>query len=92
MAALSFSIMVFSEYMPCSEIAVLYGSFIPSFLRNLHTILHRGSINLYPYKQCRRLPFPQHLFVDFFDGGHQKNGHQDGCCSFHFQWNEQQPS
>ena len=38
----SFSVMVSSEYMPNSVIVGLYGSFIPGFLKNLHTILHSG--------------------------------------------------
>ena len=39
------------------------------FLRNLHTMLHRGSINLYSYSG-RGFHIFQQLFVDFFDGGH----------------------
>ena len=35
-----FSVMVSSGYMASSGIAGLYGSFIPSFLRNLYTVLH----------------------------------------------------
>ena len=38
----SLSVMVSSEYMPNSVIVGLHGSFIPSFLKNLHTILHTG--------------------------------------------------
>ena len=35
----SFSIMISSGYRPSSGIVGSYGSFIPSFLRNLHTVV-----------------------------------------------------
>ena len=66
----SFAILVFSVYMPRSGIDVTYGGFVPTCLRNLHTIFHSGCINLHSYQQCKSIPFspnPLHdlLFVDF---------------------------
>ena len=65
-----FSILVFSEYMPSIGIAGSYDHFIPSFLRNPHTVLHSDCINLYSYRQCKSVPFFPHpllhlLFVNF---------------------------
>ena len=42
----SFSTLVSSQYMPRIGIAGSYGGFIPSFVRNRHTIFHSGYINL----------------------------------------------
>ena len=63
----SFWILVSNLKWYWSAIAGSFGSFIPSLLRNLHSIFHSGYIGLHPHHLCKRVSFSpcpfQHLLL-----------------------------
>ena len=52
--------------MPSGGIVESYGSFIPSFLRNLHTVLHSGHAR----GSLFSTPSPEFIACKFFDDSH----------------------
>ena len=90
----SFSVMVFSGYMPSSRIAGISSPIF--FLRNVCSLLHSSCINLYSHQLCKKVPIYPHplqhlLFVDFFDDGQSDWREVTPHCSFdlYFSNNEQ---
>ena len=91
-----FSVLVFSGYTPGSGILGSYGSFTPSFLRNLHTIFHSGYINLHSHQHYKRVPISPYslqylLFADFLMVSHSDLCEviSHGSLGLHFSNNEQ---
>ena len=84
----SFSVTVFSGYMPSSGIFGSYGSFIPGFLRTVHSLPYW----LYWFTFLPRVedgsPFftcsPAFIVCRFFDDGHSEQCEVISHCSFHY--------
>ena len=52
--------------MPSTVISGSYGNSIPSFLRNLHALLHNSYTSLHSHQQYQSIPFAPHPFQHLF--------------------------
>ena len=55
----SFSVLVSSGYMPSSVIAGSYGGFIPSFLKNLHTVFPEKAMATHSSTLAWKIPWTE---------------------------------
>ena len=69
--SLEISVFILFRKIPRNGISGFYGSFIFNFMRNLHSVFHRGYTNLNFHRRCTRSSFSSNpsqklLFVIFY--------------------------